>query len=367
MDQVWEKLCRGETGIRPVTIFDTSRCRTNSAGETLNRFPSDSLDRMVSIAAAGILKALHHAGVDLEYVQTARSALIIGTSLGHLFENESGPVNFDHFMSRVKEELKLSIPSLLISSACSSGTDALAKGTDFIEFLQYDLIIGGGVDVLDIYKMLGHSSLHTLSPTICKPFDAMSDGTSLGEGAGFMILESERSNALRKGRMLAEVSGRSNTTDTSSVTAPDPNGTGAIRVIKQALQQSGFERSQVAYVNAHGSGTPTNDAMESVTYSSLFQHSSPAISSTKAAFGHTLGATGAIEAIVAVLALMNQEAPPTANSTNIHESWESLNVVLGSKPVQLVEPQLALSVTYGFGGANGCMVFSRPTIENECR
>ncbi|WP_338553877.1 beta-ketoacyl-[acyl-carrier-protein] synthase family protein [Paenibacillus sp. KS-LC4] len=357
LSDIWQQVCEGSSGLRPITLFDTSKSRSSIGGEVSSEPVAQGYDRMLAFSVQAIQSAMINANIDCDYVHSVRAALIIGTSLGHIFDNESGPVVLDDFVEELKIKLGLNIAVLTVSTACSSGTDAIANGGDFIEFLNYDLVICGGVDVLDLYKLMGHSSLHTLSPNKCKPFDQHNDGTSLGEGAAFIILENREALKERGGRRIAELVGRSSTTDTKSVTSPDESGGGAIRAISQALGQSKSGPESVSYVNAHGSATPVNDAMEARVYQELFQTRAIPISSTKAAFGHTLGATGAIEAVIAIFALVHEQAPPTANTTKLHEDWSAANVVFSNQPQPIEKPETAVTVTYGFGGANACLVF----------
>lgn len=358
-DEVWERLCKGDTGLLPIDLFDISRCRSSLGGEVRGDYPVRGFDRMVAFTVKGIELALREAGISLDYVRSVKSAIVLGTSLGHLFENQAGPVKLDEFMPEVLKRFNLNIPYLVVSTACSSGTDAIGNGCDLIEFMSYDLVITGGVDVLDIFKMLGHSSLRTLSPTRCKPYDIQSDGTSLGEGSAILVLENKSKAELRETHIFAHLVGRSSTTDTQSITAPDETGNGAIRVIVQALKQGGLKPEDVNYLNSHGSGTPTNDAMEAKVYKHLFNKCGTPISSTKGAFGHTLGATGAMEALVAIMALDKCEAPPIANMENLMEEWREANIVSGSQPYKLMDTNVAVSVTYGFGGANASLVFKK--------
>jgi 3-oxoacyl-[acyl-carrier-protein] synthase II len=321
---------------------------------------------MAAFGRKALLEALDHAGLSPSVLDPNKCALVIGTSLGHLFDNESGAVALDEFIPLLLEQSGMSIPYFMLSSACSSGSDSVAIGMDLIAFMGYDIVLCGGVDVLDRYKMSGHSSLQTQSPTACTPFSVDTDGTTLGEGAAFVVLESTTHAASRGVSPLARAVGRSCTTDTQSVTAPDETGGGAIRAISQALAQGGLEPADVAYLNAHGSGTPTNDAMEAIVYDSLFRTYDTPISSTKAALGHTLGATGTMEAVISIQALLEAEAPPTAGLKETSAAWTGARAIQGhAEPIH--KGGAVVSVTYGFGGANTCLVFDSITPEGEER
>lgn len=358
IEETWEFLCSGKDGLSPITSFDTEQLRSSIGGEIKSIYSLTGKDRMLQLSKEAITNTINDSGLTITDINQAKSALVLGTSLGHIFENENSPTNIDDYIPDVLNEIGLTIPFLAISSACSSGSDAISIGCDLIQFQEFDIVICGGVDILDIYKMTGHSSLHTLSPTKCRPFSIDSDGTSLGEGAAFIILEAPKNIKRKNANYYASIIGRSNTTDTSSVTAPDENGLGAIRVIEQAINQTPFKASDISYINAHGSGTPTNDKMEAKVYEILFSDSQTPVSSTKSAFGHTLGATGAIEAIIAILALNKKTAPPTAGLKKCSAEWENKNLIIG-EPLRIDGKNLiTASVTYGFGGANACLVFT---------
>jgi 3-oxoacyl-[acyl-carrier-protein] synthase II len=359
IDHIWGELRNGASGIREITLFDTADARSAMGGEVLGKFPKDGFSRMKSFSKKAIYNAIIDSGLSVHDINNEKSVLVIGSSLGHLFQNELSPVELDNYIEELLVELNLNIPFISVSAACSSGGDSIAIGADLIEFQNYGLVICGGVDVLDVYKLMGHSSLQTLSATQCRPFSDVDYGTTLGEGAAFIILSDKATRKRAKfSKSYANLIGRSDTTDTVSVTNPDNTGYGAMRAIKQAIGKTGFSLNQISYINAHGSGTQTNDVMEWEVYKQLFSISSPFISSTKGAFGHTLGATGAIEAIVAILSIYKKEAPPNVGCIIPSKEWEGTGLVMGSFKKIDISPLVAISVTYGFGGANSCLVFS---------
>ena len=358
IEDVWKAIRKGNSGITDITLFPTDALRSIRAGEIKDNYPVDGYNRMKAFAKAGILKAINDSGLSIEKINKTKSALIIGTSLGHIFDNEKKSVSLDDYVSELLNEIGLNIPYICVSSACSSGSDAIIIAGDLLKYKGFDLVICGGLDVLDIYKMKGHSSLRTLAVTQCKPFSKGAEtGTTLGEGAAFLVLESKQFSDGRQAEIYADFVASSNTTDTISVTAPDETGAGAIRLIKQAMNRSGHNIEKISYVNAHGSGTAANDKMEAKIYKELLSSGNPAISSTKGIFGHTLGATGAIEVIMCIMAIIKKEAPPTSISEEVSEDWAGANVVL-NKSLSLTDDKLVtVSVTYGFGGANACLVF----------
>ncbi|UEM24784.1 beta-ketoacyl-[acyl-carrier-protein] synthase family protein (plasmid) [Skermanella mucosa] len=359
-DAVWSRLMAGESGVAPIEAFDTAQCLNGSGGEIKDGLPSDGGARMAALLEGALRAALADADLAIGDLAGRRAALVVGSSFGNIFQTENGPVELDHYIRPLLGGLGLDLPVISVSSACSSGSDAIATGADLIDFAGFDVVLCGGVDVLDIYKMVGHSALGTLSPPRCTPFSADGDGTALGEGAALLVLEAPADAARRGARVRSVLTGRASTTDTNTLTSPDLTGAGAMRAIDNALAQDGGTAADIAYVNAHGSGTPVNDAMEAQVYAGMFGKHRPAISSTKAAFGHTLGATGAIEAGIAILALERGEAPPTSGLAAVHEDWRRAAVVLPGDRAPLPPGRAALSVTYGFGGANVALLFRRP-------
>jgi 3-oxoacyl-[acyl-carrier-protein] synthase II len=356
---VWRRLIEGGSGIAPIEAFDASRCRNVAGGEIKDPLPTDGGARMAALFEAALTAALGDAALPAAELNRARAALVVGSSFGDIFHADGEPVELDHYIRPSLDRLGIDVPFLSVSSACSSGSDAVAMGADLIDALGYDVVVCGGVDILDIYKMVGHSSLGTLSSHRCVPFSADGDGTLLGEGACFLVLERPEHAARRAVRVRAALTGAASTTDTNTVTSPDLTGAGAARAVRSALAQGDRSAADVAYVNAHGSGTPVNDAMEAKVYGELFAATRPPLSSTKAAFGHTLGATGAIEAAIAIIALEQRQAPPTAGLAAVHEDWQHANLVRPGESTPLGDGRLALSVTYGFGGANVALAFER--------
>lgn len=353
VSEIWSRLCRNQSGIGDVTMYDTSLARSSKAGQVRGEYAVNGHERMKEFSKQALRSAIQDSGLSAADINRKRSMLVIGTSLGHMFQNEEGPVMLDDYVQEVLEELGLEIPYIPVSSACSSGTDAIAIGADLIKYNGFEFVLCGGVDVLDVYKTMGHSSLKTLAASQCMPFSDLEFGTTLGEGAGFIALRPFSEMGEESGS-YAVLDGYSNTTDTISVTNPDIKGGGAVRLIKQMCKSVDWE--DICYINAHGSGTETNDQMEYHVYQELFAESRPFLSSTKGAFGHTLGATGAIEAIVTVLALNRQTAPPTVGCDKPDPCWMESNLVCGTS-AKMEKGNLGLSVTYGFGGANAGLLF----------
>lgn len=359
-DAVFARLCAGDCGIRLNPDPAYSAYRNSRMGIAGGAFPEEAGERVTALLGAALREALADAGIHtgIDTASTEGAAAAIGVSFGSLFHNESGPVALDAVVDHAFPQAGLALLPHVLSAACSSSSEAIAMAYDMIVQGEADLVIAGGVDVVDRYKVAGHSSLSTLSPSVCRPFDQDADGTLLGEGAAVLVIEHPVRAVARRARVHARLAGVAANTDTNTPTSPDQTGAGAARVIADALRRAGRTADAVAYVNAHGSGTPVNDAMEAVAFAPALGSPGPKISSTKSAFGHTLGATGALEAIVAIQALVHRTAPATYGLQRVHESWGNAALVQDG-PQPLDSGDCALSVTYGFGGANVALLFQR--------
>lgn len=355
-DAVFSRLCAGDSGVRANPDSQYQAYRNTSMGTVDGDYPSAPDARITALLGAALRDALDDAGLPVS-VPLPGAAAVIGASFGAIFHNEHGPVALDTAIDDAFLGTGLGLLPHVLSAACSSSSEAIAMAYDLIVQGGADIVIAGGVDVIDRYKVAGHSSLSTLSPTSCRPFDATADGTILGEGAALLVIEHPRHAAARGARVHARLSGVAANTDTNSPTSPDETGAGAARVIADALRRADCAPASVAYVNAHGSGTPVNDRMEAAAFTAALGPGSK-ISSTKSAFGHTLGATGAIEAIVAIESLIHGMAPATYGLARAHDSWDGSGLVLG-RSQRLGDGDHALSVTYGFGGTNVALVFQK--------
>lgn len=242
-----------------------------------------------------------------------------------------------------------------ISTACSSSANAIMFGSRLIENGILDRVLVGGVDSLTIFTINGFNSLMILDRTGCKPFDEARNGLTLGEGAGFLMLESE--NAVRQSGKspLCEIGGYGNVCDAYHQTASSPEGDGALRSMQKAITKANLAPALIDYINAHGTGTKNNDLSEGRAIKRLWGNEVPLFSSTKSFTGHTLGAAGAIEAVFCVMALNHQWVYPNLNFT--HEMTD-----LGLSPVTVFKSDIRLrnimSNSFGFGGNNTSLIFS---------
>lgn len=300
-----------------------------------------------------------------------RTGLISGTSVGGMdisekayAEFKNGNLNIDDFKhhasgtttEEIANELGLENCFLnTISTACSSAANAIMQGARMIQNNMLDRVIVGGTDSLTNFTFKGFRSLMIFDEEWCKPFDENRNGLNLGEGAGYLVIESERSLKITKKEPLAILSGWNNSSDAYHQTASSPEGTGAILSMTKALKMAKLDHSEIDYVNAHGTSTPNNDVSESTAFLKVFEGKVPAFSSTKGYTGHTLAASGGIEAVFAIFALRKSVLLPNLNfSTPIIET--------GLLPQTTFEENQkvkhVLSNSFGFGGNNSTLIIS---------
>jgi 3-oxoacyl-[acyl-carrier-protein] synthase-1 len=244
----------------------------------------------------------------------------------------------------VRRVLALEGPAMTISTACSSSAKVFASAARYIEAGIIDAAVVGGVDSLCLTTMHGFASLQLVSDEPCRPFDAARKGMSIGEAAGFALVE--------RGTGPLSLLGYGESSDAYHMSTPQPDGEGALGAMQQALARAGLEPGEIGYVNAHGTATPANDRAEDRALVRLFGKRVP-VSSTKGFTGHTLGAAGIVEAIVCFLALEHGLLPATLNSSAIEPGLESM-VLLENRAAQV---RRALSNSFGFGGSNCSLVF----------
>lgn len=257
---------------------------------------------------------------------------------------------------RIARELGISGYINTLSTACSSGVNAIMLGARLILQGKLDRVLVGGSDALSSFTIDGFRSLMIYDDQWCRPFDESRAGLNLGEGAGFLLLEGEKSLNMTGNQPICRVSGWANAADAYHQTASSPDGKGATLAIENAIQKAGIGKEAISYVNAHGTGTKNNDHSESVALRNVFGDAIPPFSSTKAFTGHTLAAAGAIEAVFSVLAIRHNLIYPNLNyRTPIAET--------GLVPVTRLDAQTevnaVLSNSFGFGGNNSSLVFTR--------
>lgn len=301
-----------------------------------------------------------------------RTGLVSATSIGgvdrmerHYFEYlKAGRSDSDtrmiHENGRTTEKIAQAIGITgyinTISTACSSGANAIMQGARLMAANRLDRVLVGGVDPIALFNIKGFTALNIYDPGFCKPFDESRKGLNLGEGAGFLVLENEHSISLTKSTPMCILSGWNNATDAYHQTASSPTGEGAFLAMQQAVFMAGIGPENIDYINAHGTGTGNNDLSESIAIQRMFGENVPRFSSTKGFTGHTLAAAGALEAIFCVQAIQHQGIPPNLHFTTPMKETGLIPQTTYASGVRLDH---ALSNSFGFGGNCTCLIFSR--------
>ncbi|HET9250651.1 MAG TPA: beta-ketoacyl-ACP synthase II [Candidatus Eisenbacteria bacterium] len=391
IETFWTRLLAGESGIGPVTRFDTSKYDTRFGGEVREFKAEDYLDRkdirradlFVQYAIGATAQAVKQAGVSPEVVDPTRYGVVVGSGIGGIatFEDqhrtllEKGPSRVSPFFipmmisdmasGQVSIQFGAKGPNYCTVSACSSGAHAVGDAFRIIQNNEADVMISGGAEApITPVSFAGFCSMKAMSTRndepqkASRPFDAQRDGFVMGEGAGVLVLE-ELEHARRRGaKILAEVVGYGATGDAHHMTAPAPEGEGAARAMRAAIRDSGLAPESYGYLNAHGTSTPLNDKFETQAIKSVFgeQAKKLPVSSTKSMTGHLLGAAGGLETIICVLALERQKLPPTINYETPDPDCDLDYVPNTARAVEL---QAALSNSLGFGGHNVTLALSR--------
>lgn len=345
LESVWQALLEGRSGMRPVPY--TGRLRNLLAAPAIGTEISPSA-RLVQMACKAIRKALanaHRESGDPEV------RLILSTSLGAYLDEETSRAPLSGWATDVARELGAAAPPVVISTACSAASDAILVGAEFIRSGAARCCVCGGADVLTPNKRLAHSALGTMSPTQLRAFDVRHDGTLLGEGAGFIVLEAEAPGQ----SPYAILSGAGSANDASGMTVADISGRSAVYAMERSLADAELAPSAIGLINAHGSGTVMNDTTECNAFNALYSGAvRPLVFATKGNFGHTLGATGAIEAIALILAMREGRVPPIQN---LEQPLPEFSLPLAiSQPVSCT-PRAGLSLTLGFGGFDTSLIF----------
>jgi 3-oxoacyl-[acyl-carrier-protein] synthase II len=249
-------------------------------------------------------------------------------------------------------------PCETITTACAAGTHAIGYAARLVASGQVDVAVAGGAEaVITPISIAGFGNMTALSSSgLSRPFDVDRDGFVMGEGAGVLILESFEHARARGANILAEIRGAASTADAHHLTAPDPEGTGAIECIRLTLRDAQLDPSDIDHVNAHGTSTPLNDRAEGEAISTVFGPGRPPVTSIKGYLGHSLAAAGALEAVVSVLTLQHQLIPPTLGTATVDPDID-VDVVLGAaRPHEI---RNVISNSFGFGGHNGCLAISQ--------
>lgn len=390
VEEYWNNLTAGRCGVGLITRFDTTELPVKIAAEVRDfdaeKYMSKKLMREMDVfmqyGYAAAMEAIGQAGEPA--ADPERMGIVVGTALGGLSpiaETQDGVSRGEHkkvsprFVPKIignEAAAQVAIakgyrgPSLTVSTACSSGGDAISAACMLLMSGQADAVLAMGTEsALSPLFILGLSSAHALSTNnddpqgASRPFDRDRDGFVIGEGGGALIIETE-DNAKRRGaKILAEVAGFANCTDGYHVTSPHPEGIGAVFCMKKALENAGLQPEDVDYINTHGTSTPVGDPIETAAVTELFgDHAKDmAVTSTKGATGHMMAAGGVTEAIACIQAIRTGIIPPTLNLENLDEKCEKLNYAAG-KSIRM-EVTAAMSNSFGFGGQNSSVIFKK--------
>ncbi|WP_319561562.1 beta-ketoacyl-ACP synthase II [Marispirochaeta sp.] len=392
IEDTWQAIRAGKSGIAPITLFDTTDYACTVAGEVkdfdsanwMDKKEARKLARFSQFAVAGAAQALEDAGLDKECVDSERVGVILGNGIGGYEVTEEGirnlaakgpkgiaPMTIPKMISNegpANVAIKYGFygPCYCIVTACTSGTDAIGAALNSIRIGQSDVIVTGGMEAaITPFGIAGFLRITALStqfndnPTASsRPFDKDRDGFVMGEGAGILVLE-ELEHALKRGAAIyAEVAGYGISCDAFHLTSPDATGEGPARSMRLALKDAGMEPSQIDYLNAHGTSTPTNDPLETIAIKKAFgdyAYKMP-ISSTKSMTAHMIGGAGGMEAIISILALRDGFIPPTINLDNPDEACDLDYIPHTGRSARL---NAVMSDNLGFGGHNGSVIFTK--------
>lgn len=392
VDESWQSVLTGRSGIGPVTQFDASELPCRIAGEVKDFEPRDfipykeirRMSRVSQLATAAGVMAMEDAGLTGEEGDPERVGVVVGTGMGGLetaYENmrvfrEKGlarlspfslpmvlPSMPTHHISLIAKAMG---PISTVVAACATGTQSIGEGAEFIRRNAADIVLSGGAEgLIHISSMASFAAMRALSTAhndepekASRPFDKDRDGFILSEGAGVVVLERLDKALARGARIRAEVLGHASSSDAFHVAAPDPEGAGAIRAMRWALGDAGLELDEIGYINAHGTSTLLNDATETYAIKKLFGEEAYNIpvSSTKSVTGHAMGGAGAMEAIFCVRALEEGVIPPTWNYETPDPDCDLDYVPNAPRKTEL---KTTMSNSFGLGGQNACLVLGK--------
>ena len=389
--ETWESILAGKSGAGMITHFDASKHKTRFAAEVKGFDPvplfgpreTRKMDRFTQFATAVAMEALEQSGLKIDETNRDRVGVFIGTGIGgigSLLEQvevmrERGPDRVSPFLvpMMISDSAAgmLAIrfgargPNMALATACASGNNAIGEAAEIIRRGAADVMLAGASEAALVpVAMAGMNVMTALSTrnddpqTASRPFDKDRDGFLMGEGAGMLILESLEHAQARGANILSEITGYGTTDDAHHISAPAENGAGAAIAMKLAIEDADLELTDVGYINAHGTSTPLNDKSETAAIKTVFgeQAYNVPISSTKSMTGHLLGASGAIEAVFCILAMRDEILPATIN---YHTPDPECDLDYVPNQPRRASPKHVMSNSFGFGGHNATLIFSR--------
>jgi 3-oxoacyl-[acyl-carrier-protein] synthase II len=385
----WKSLLAGKSGIDQITAFDPDGLATTIAGEVegfdpevvVGKKQARRMDRFVQLGAAAALEAQEDSGFEVDSSNCNRVSVMIASGIGGIITlsgqvgvlNERGPSRVSPFLvpmmlpdmasGQVSMLLGAKGPNYIVVSACSSGGDTLGQAFEAIRRDEVDVVFAGGAEAaICPIGVAGFNACQALSrrnddpQKASRPFDAERDGFVLGEGAAILVLESMDHAVKRDAPVIAEMVGYGATADAYHITQPAPEGEGGARAMQKALEVAKLAPDEIDYINAHGTSTPLNDKYETMAMKTVFGEEAYKIpiSSTKSMTGHLLGASGALEAAISVMAIANWAAPPT---TNLEFPDPDCDLDYTPHVPRRGRIRTAMSNSFGFGGHNASLVF----------
>ena len=370
----WRALRAGAEARQLIDLFETEGCRCHH-GAQVPLPPTERAERRLSRASRLALLAAREALVQAQLLGSrvvAQMPFCVSTSGGAMEWGETflrralagkrrGQLNYvaryqpQQQVLDVQRALGIYGPVMIVGNACAIGANALGHGFDLIRAGMAECVLVGGYEALTELIFMGFDCLQALSVDVCRPFDVQRNGLMLGEGSAFMVLETERHAWARGADILGRILGYGHSTDPFHLTQPSPTGLALVAAMRAALDEAAIRPEQVAYINAHGTGTPMNDGAEAQAYVEMFGDALPhiAVSSTKAAIGHALGAAGSLEAVFALCAAREGIAPRQLHN-RVPVSQVAASLAAGDRRLEMGAP--VMSVNLGFGGSNAALV-----------
>ena len=377
----YTSLVEEKSGIAGITLLDTSlkdkfplaevKLTTEELLENVGCGGKKNFTRTALLGMIAAREAIGSAGFDdtNEY----RTGLISATTVGGMDRSENfykeflGNPKKGHLIDivnhdcgdsteRIADFLGIKGFMTTISTACSSSANSIMFGAQLIKAGFIDRVIAGGTDSVTKFTLNGFNTLMILDKNGCRPFDENREGLTLGEGAAYVVLESEKAVKAQNKKVMAELAGYGNANDAYHQTASSPEGKGAFLAMQKALQLSGLKPEEIDYVNVHGTGTQNNDLSEGIALQKIFGEKMPPFSSTKSYTGHTLGAAGAIEAVISVLSIVHAVLFP---NLRFETPMKELSIAPFTKVIRGVEVRNILSNSFGFGGNNSALIISK--------
>ncbi|PKN92680.1 MAG: beta-ketoacyl-[acyl-carrier-protein] synthase II [Chloroflexi bacterium HGW-Chloroflexi-6] len=391
VDEAWQSLMAGKSGAGPITHFDASQHKTRFACEVKNFDPAAlfgarearRMDRFTQFAVAASQQALIHSGLEVSDSNRDRVGVVVGSGIGGIgtlaeqvgVMAAKGPDRVSPFLvpmmisdtaaGMTAIHLGLRGPNMAVVTACASGNNAIGEATEMIRRGSADAMLAGGAEAAIVaitiagMNVMGALSTRNDEPlTASRPFDKTRDGFVMGEGGVMLVLESLDHALARGATILAEVAGYGTTDDAYHVSAPAENGSGAAICMKIAIDDAGLDVTEIDYINAHGTSTTLNDKSETAAIKTVFgeQAHKVAVSSTKSMTGHMIGAAGAMEALISTLVFQHNMLPATINYVNPDPDCDLDIIPNTPRPAT---PRHIMSNSFGFGGHNATLVFSR--------